>query len=142
MVDGAVASRMTGVTGSTLGGSSSISHNGGLSSGDSTTLRDIYDDRITSSAIAPGMVVAKRIYSKNASGQKDTLQKIYIMFKQPSGYYPEGGDWEYAEIPANSSTNYTTNPNGLLSGAAQRGKLSTCASCHKNAAGNDFLFYR
>ena len=80
-----------------------------------------------------------------------------VMIKREPGYYPAGGDWEYAFIKYNTPADTAGHRYGLLpadslalSSAAVdmtktgiRGKLQTrCANCHATAHDNGFVFMR
>ena len=51
------------------------------------------------------------------------------MVKREAGYDPDNGDWEY--LTARQETGRWT---------TERGRLTECASCHRQAARTDFLF--
>ncbi len=130
------------VTGKKYGEDVSIPHGGsGLTFDD--TYRDIYS-KTTKSTAAEGMgtIYTKRTYVKNADGSKGDLLVTFAMAKRESGYFTEGGDWEYVMMPNDGSNDYSQNPNGMLpptSATDMRGQLGTCAGCHAKAP-NDFLF--
>jgi hypothetical protein len=63
-----------------------------------------------------------------ASRKSDPLQEYAMMIKHRPGYYPDGGDWEYAYV--------TLVPERTFS----RGRLADCANCHRSAKDRDFLF--
>lgn len=46
-----------------------------------------------------------------------------VMRKRAKGYFPEGGDWEYATLSAEGGT-------------LESGRLSACARCHAEAPGS------
>ena len=52
----------------------------------------------------------------------------FVMEKREAGFFPAGGDWDYAVI----------DHDGLVQ---QRGKLEFCARCHADAPA-DFVFVR
>lgn len=52
----------------------------------------------------------------------------FVMEKREAGYFPAGGDWDYAVI-------------GHEGELQQRGKLDFCARCHAEAPA-DFVFVR
>ena len=129
------------LSGGTPFGNASISHNGTMLPTDST-LRDVYSN-FTGATASPGSVMTKRVYMKNPNGSMGVLEVTFAMVKHEVGYWPAGGDWEYVEMPNMGTTNYTSNPNGMLPAAIDtmmRGKLAMCQSCHAAAPGNDFLF--
>jgi hypothetical protein len=49
------------------------------------------------------------------------------MIKREPGYFPDGGDWEYFTL------------NGELTEVTSRGKLQTCAACHRDFADWGFV---
>lgn len=49
------------------------------------------------------------------------------MIKRDKGFFPDGGDWEYFTL------------DGELSKVTSRGKLETCAACHRDFAEWDFV---
>jgi hypothetical protein len=49
------------------------------------------------------------------------------MIKREPGYYPEGGDWEYFTL------------DGELTKVTSRGKLESCAACHRDFAAWDHV---
>jgi hypothetical protein len=129
------------VTGTKYGEDVSIPHNG-QPVPPGATYRDIYTQTTKSvSANGLGTIYTKRTYAKNADGSKGDLLVTFAMAKRETGYFTEGGDWEYVMMPNDGSTNYGTNPNGMLpiEGSEMRGQLANCASCHAKAA-DDFLF--
>ena len=121
------------------------SHNPSIPSPDST-LRDLYTTYPTGAALQPGAVLAKRVYNRNADGSKGTLALVFVMHKQNSGYFSNGGDFNYYAIPGTTVT--ATQPNGDFSQAIRKlgevniyGKAQFCADCHARA-GSDYLFSR
>lgn len=58
----------------------------------------------------------------------DQLAVRYVMRRESVGYFPAGGDWQYAVF----------GPDGKLQ---KQGKLALCARCHAEAP-RDFLFER
>jgi cytochrome c553 len=124
-------------------GESSIPHGGSDLTYDDT-YRDIYSNasKKSANAEAVGTVITKRTYVKNADGSKGELLVTFAMAKRESGYFPEGGDWEYVMMPNDGTNDYGENPNGMLPDASNtnmRGQLGNCAGCHATA-GNDYLF--
>jgi len=139
-LDAVTMSIDTGFTGNSFVGA--IAHDG-TENPNTSTIRDVFASVSKTSTINTVAIISKRIYKKGSMGQRDTLRAVTIMVKQPSGYFSEGGDWEYILIPIDGSTNLSTNSNGLLSKAMVRGKLNgECSSCHYKATGGDFLFSR
>lgn len=130
------------ITGKKYGEDVSIPHGGsGLTFDD--TYRDVYSNLSKStSANDMGTIYTKRTYVKNADGSKGDLLVTFAMAKRESGYYAEGGDWEYVVMPNDGSNDYSVNPNGLLPPTSEtnmRGQLASCAGCHAKAS-DDFLF--
>jgi hypothetical protein len=113
-------------------------HDGSIGTGDST-IRDVFAAirRDSTGEISVGSMIAKRVYRKNASGNRDTLAAVFVMYKQPKGYFSEGKDWEFMVLPGSSVNNL--NPNGQVRLAQERGKMTFCSNCHK-AGRKDFLF--
>ena len=131
------------VTGREYGDGVSIPHNGQPVPPENT-YRDIYkkNSKKSTDAFGLGTVYTKRTYLKNEDGSKGDLLVTFAMVKRESGYFSDGGDWEYIMMPNDGSNDYGTNPNGTLpptSATDMRGQLANCASCHAQA-GNDFLF--
>lgn len=56
------------------------------------------------------------------------LNEYALMIKREPGYFPEGGDWEYAYI--------TLGPERKVS----RGRLAECADCHGSGNTREHLF--
>ncbi len=120
----------------------SIPHGGPDGISVDSTIRAVYGnvDQVGSS-IDKGTLITKRTYKKNPDGTKGQLFVTFAMFKRESGYDSENANWEYVQMPADESIDYTENPNGLLSHeSVARGKLDGCISCHGAAAGDDYLF--
>ena len=90
-----------------------------------------------STALNPGTVWVTHVYSKQPNGSQGDLINIGVMVKHPTGYFPQGGDWEYILIDPNSVT--PQRPNGLVTAATFRGKETDCAACHSRA-GKNFIF--
>lgn len=105
-----------------------------------STERSVYSSHPATLPVPLATIVSKRIWRVQPNGTRGARLSTFIMVKQNPGYYPEGGDYEYILIPA-GSINHTVNPNGVLTSAARRGKLSDCAACHA-LGGPDFLFER
>lgn len=131
------------VTGRKYGSDVSIPH-GGSNLTTEETYRDIYKNasKKSTNADAPGTVYTKRTYMKNADGSKGALLVTFAMAKRETGYYTDGGDWEYVMMPNDGTNDYVTNPNGTLpstSATDMRGQLASCAGCHSKAS-TDFIF--
>lgn len=111
-----------------------------------STFRDVFtnylragDPSYLTTSIPVGTIFVKRIFLRNPDGSKGARRNTYIMYKQPEGYYPEGGDWEYIAIPwISGSPNPPGFENGVLGAALLRGKVALCATCH--AKEGDFVF--
>lgn len=73
-------------------------------------------------ALPPGAVLVEAHYR---TGSTEPVV-LFAMAKQPPGFDPEGGDWEYL----------IAEPDGLIS---ERGHLPLCARCHAEAP-HDHLF--
>ena len=132
------------VTGRKYGNDVSIPHGGsGLST--EQTYRDIYNNgskKSTDAVNSVGTIYTKRTHMKNADGSKGNLLVTFAMVKRESGYYANGGDWEYIMMPNDGSNDYGANPNGALpaEGTDGRGQLASCAACHAKAAESDYIF--
>lgn len=73
-----------------------------------------------------GAIVVKEKYADGlASGP---LQAYAVMTKRKAGFYPEGGNWEYAFVALTPER------------AVTRGRLAECAGCHASARSSDYLF--
>ncbi len=90
-----------------------------------------------SASLNPGTVWVTHVYTKQPNGSQGDLINVGVMVKHPTGYFPQGGDWEYILIDPNSVT--AQRPNGLVSAATFRGKETDCAACHSRA-GKNFIF--
>lgn len=71
------------------------------------------------------VVVKEKHANRSAAGPLDGYA---VMVKRSAGYYPEGGDWEYAFVALNPERRVT------------QGRLTACASCHASARSTDYLF--
>ncbi len=130
-----------GITGDEYGAAVSISHGDPMLTSAETN-RDVYANQVLTDDVEPGTVITKRTYKRNSDGSNGDLQATFAMVKRESGYWAEGGDWEYFKMPLNASTDYSAEPNGNLAGAEASGKLEGCKGCHANAVGGDFLFVK
>jgi hypothetical protein len=65
-----------------------------------------------------GSVLVKE---KRSKPDDKTPELATVMIKRQAGYYPEGGDWEYAVVDAKGKT-------------LEDGKIQRCASCHAQYA--------
>jgi hypothetical protein len=71
------------------------------------------------------MVVKEKYTDRLASGP---LHGYAVMAKRAAGFFPDGGDWEYAFV--------ALAPDRKVS----RGRLAECAGCHASVRGADYLF--
>ena len=126
----------TDITGAPYG-DASVGHAGGPAPDE--TLRDVFANESKSDEIKVGSIITKKVYEKNEDGSQGKLLVTFAMAKRKDGYYPEGGDWEYFQMPNKGNTDYDENPNGLISEAAATGKIEMCAGCHAKAESN-FVF--
>ena len=69
------------------------------------------------------MIVKEKLSSKES--QEPEL--LTAMLKREKGYNPDSGDWEYLVL------------NGSASKIVERGRLSSCSSCHAAYSGTDFV---
>jgi len=83
--------------------------------------------------IQAGVFVAQHVYTP-----KGKLVGVYAMYKQPSKYFTEGGDFEYMIIDPKTVSDSVRNGK-LPEVGIKRGKLKDCALCHARAK-NGFLF--
>jgi hypothetical protein len=111
-------------------------------------IRDLVCNTSPTSPVAVGSIWVRRAYKYNG-GVRGTLINDVVMVKRDSGYFPEGGDFEYITIPFDSAVDYRVHPNGILpavSDTTHRGtgtKLQACITCHAGSgAGSDRLFSR
>lgn len=81
-------------------------------------------------SLVPGSVMPVGTLLVQRHQQQQTAAPLgaFVMEKKPSGYFPEGGDWEYLVV-------------GRDGRIEARGKLEACARCHAEAAA-DFVFPR
>lgn len=100
---------------------------------------DAMDAFLAGEPLPVGKVVVKEKHSQllriagdlDKIAEREAEQKLdeyALMIKRDPGYFPEGGDWEYAYV--------TLGPEGKVS----RGRLAECADCHTNRKSRDFLF--
>lgn len=123
--------------------SGNFAHGGPDGISPDSTIRDIFASiPDLSGSIPVGTIVTKNTYKKNPDGTKSDLFVSFAMVKRESGYYSDGGDWEYIKMPNDGSVDYNVHPFGMLpaDGAITRGQLASCMGCHAGASGNDFLF--
>ena len=73
-------------------------------------------------SLPPGAILVEPHYRP---GSSDPVV-LFAMAKQPAGFDPEGGDWEYLIVE----------PGGTIS---LRGRITLCARCHAEAP-NDHVF--
>lgn len=129
----------TGITGTPYG-DASVGHAGGPAPDE--TFRDVYTNEPQSDDIKVGSILTKKVYSKNPDGSKGDLLVTFAMAKRKDGYYPDGGDWEYFQMPAKENVDYNANPNGVISEAAATGKIELCAACHAADTDGNFVFIK
>ena len=112
-------------------------------------IRDIYSNIPADQSLGVGSIVAIRAF-ENVKSNRGRLKLIDIMVKHESGYNKNGGDFEYIRISYDPATDYATHPNGLLPDISQiksRGldlviSPESCASCHRKAGKDNFIFSR
>lgn len=113
-----------------------------------STNRSLYTSypKETPGRIAPGTLLAKHVFRRNPNGTDGDRLAVFVMHRQNTGYFPEGGDWDYYVLPASSVT--AAHPNGQLAEALRTlgthqvfRKARYCADCHARG-GSDFLFSR
>lgn len=140
-LDATISVFETDVTGAQYG-TSSIAHNGNPDMTADDTFRDIYTNLASNTdGIEIGTIIAKHTFAKNDDGTKGDLLATFAMVKRKANYFADGGDWEYMMIPNDGTSDYESNPNGLIASAAARGELTSCGGCHA-AGGDDFLFIK
>jgi hypothetical protein len=121
-------------------------------------LREIYQNDIAKrDSAAIGALYVRKYYFINDTTTKlpKTLQKIMVMAKHETGFFLDGGDWEYITMSGSDLNNLTVHQNGTLptvpsnwnpngagdsSSVAVRGKLFRCSGCHENRNMSKFLF--
>lgn len=132
-----------GITGVQFGGPLTIPHilTDPTITDPNQTIRDVYATQSSlQGTIRPGTVIIKRIWLKNPNGTRGARRNVYAMVKQPTGYYPAGGDFQYIAIKYDTTAINNANPNGIIAQAAFNGQVQLCAGCHASAPGNRFLF--
>lgn len=67
-------------------------------------------------SLPPGAILVETHYRPGSSDP----EVLFVMAKQPPGFDPDGGDWEYMVVE----------PGGMI---AQRGRIALCARCHAEA---------
>ena len=72
--------------------------------------------------LAPGATLMERHLGRGS----EKIAVYFAMVKRPSGYDPDGGDWEYLVVAADGQVE-------------ERGRLPLCARCHAEAP-HDHLF--
>jgi hypothetical protein len=137
---------LANITGNSLSPTEAIAHVGSDPSLNTplTSYRDIYSSIASLTGTIPvGTIITKRTHVRNTTtGAYGPRRDVIIMVKQPKNYFPQGGDWQYIAIPqsTDSANVNSTYPNGLLSRAASKGRLSDCAACHARSPNGTFLF--
>jgi hypothetical protein len=111
-------------------------------------IRDLFANVLPSAPIAVGSIWVRRAFSHDPLYRGNLINDV-VMVKREAGFYPAGLDFEYFNIPYDSTTNYSLHPNGVLPPVADtthRGtgsKLQTCVNCHvRSESGADRLFSR
>ncbi len=120
-----------------------MAHGGPAGTSPDSTVREVNASHSFGGSIPAGTIITKKTYKRGTDGQPtDELFVSFAMVKRESGYFPDGGDWEYVMMPYSASTDYSAHPYGVLPEAESdmRGKLNSCASCHSAASGGDFIF--
>jgi hypothetical protein len=126
-------------------------------------LRDLFSSISNTTSVAEGDIFVRKAYwiASTASPNRDSILNFVVMIKRESGYYPQGGDWEYIKIPYDKTVDYNQHPYGLLPTDTSkstlpdstktnlRGRLQIqCANCHTGTGpgpgvpGSDNLFSR
>jgi hypothetical protein len=80
------------------------------------TAAGAYPPRGPASKLPPGATLVERLSEPGSN----TPMVYFVMVKQPPGYDPPGGDWEYLTVV----------PDGRIE---KRGKMPLCARCHAEA---------
>lgn len=79
-----------------------------------------------------GSVVVKEKYVRRSQTHSPAqMTALGVMIKREPGYAPENGDWEYAYITLDNTTQFQN---------VTRGRIATCIDCHANRSETDFLF--
>ena len=81
-----------------------------------------YERLTVGERFAEGSILVKK-HKEKTSG---ALGPVFAMIKRETGFYPDGGDWEFV----------VTDPRGVVD---QRGQLPSCARCHAEAS-TDWVF--
>jgi len=82
-----------------------------------------------------GAIIVKENYAR----KKGKLVAVTIMEKR-RGYDPDNGDWFWVKYGPDGKV--LKNPKGMkLAGRVAKGMNKGCIACHRNARGNDFIFY-
>ena len=101
-----------------------------------STWRHIYSNKSTITSFSYGDMITKRTFDLAGN-----LCMTFAMVRGTDGYNTSGGDWMYYKMPYDATVDYSTNPNGLLtSSSVESGKIASCAGCHGNADGGDYIF--
>jgi Cytochrome P460 len=110
------------------------------------TNQPFFRQQVADRSIPVGTIVVKRLWYRDATvtapspAGRIARRNTYAMIKQPAGYNPEGGDWEYIAFKFEPQTNFSTFPNGVLGSALLRGRVELCMNCHGKDTDGDFLF--
>lgn len=113
-----------------------------------TKIRDLVSNIKEGEPIVPGTIFVRRAYKYDeATKKRGEPINFVVMIKREAGYFPEGDDYEYINIPHKEGNDYTKNPNGVLAdrkAASGNGdEIKGCTTCHATSAtGADRLFSR
>ncbi len=123
-------------------GDAAIPHGGQDLTPDETIREVLGNMNSLNDDIDVGTIITKKTYMKDDMGDKGDLLVTFAMVKRKDGYYPEGGDWEYYQMPNDGTVDYNQNPNGEIAKAAASGQMEMCAGCHASASGSNWLFVK
>ncbi|MDP4237783.1 MAG: hypothetical protein Q8919_15180, partial [Bacteroidota bacterium] len=68
--------------------------------------RDVFENLIArNDSVGTGAIYVRRSYAIPDTNHRDqrTLTKVMLMIKHCSGYFPDGGDWEYVNMKIDAS---------------------------------------
>ncbi len=80
------------------------------------------DIEFSSIEVSEGTTIIREVWDA-----ENTLEKYTVMIKMEAGYFPEGGDFLYAEVLHDGHV-------------LQGGRLQSCAKCHQARQHDGFLF--
>lgn len=94
----------------------------------------VYANPVAAAALRAGKVShlptgSALVKEKWLDPDKGPPTEYAAMVKHKAGYDPDHGDWEYV---------FTHVPDGQRK--VERGRMTTCIECHKNAAAHDYVF--